>query len=90
MKCPLILSGHFGKYRLGGFGTVTDSFGMDQVPGQQLIDAADRVVGDPGKNDAEIEFRIDAVELGRTDERVDGGGAFATGVGTGEQVVLAS
>lgn len=38
------------------------------VPGQGLCDAADRVVGDVGKDVSEKAFRVDAVELGCTEQ----------------------
>ena len=38
----------------------------------------------------EIELRIEAVELGAFDQRVHRGGAAATGIGAGEQPVLAA
>ena len=37
---------------------------VGQVPGQQFGDAADGVVGDLGQHRAQVEFRIEAVELG--------------------------
>ena len=37
-----------------------------------------------------VVIQIDAIELGRTDQGVDGGSAFAAAVGTGKQVVAAS
>ena len=37
---------------------------VGQVPGQQLGDAADGVVSDLGQHRAQVEFRIEAVELG--------------------------
>jgi hypothetical protein len=46
--------------------------------------------GDAGEHVAEIEFRIEAVELGRADQRVEGGCAFSTRVRTGEEVVLSA
>ena len=52
-----------------------------QVPWQQIGDAADGVLGDSGEYGSEIVLRVDAGELGRTDERVDGSGALAAGVG---------
>ena len=55
-----------------------------QVPWQQIGDAADGVLGDSGEHGAEIVFRVDAVELGRADERVDGSGALAACVGAGK------
>ena len=39
---------------------------------------------------AQIGFGIEAVEFGRADQAVDRGGAFAAGIGAGEQVVLAA
>ena len=33
---------------------------------------------------------IDAIELGRADQRVHGGGALASGVGTGKQIVASA
>jgi hypothetical protein len=39
---------------------------------------------------AQVRFGIDAVEFGCADEAVDRGGAFATGIGAREQVVLAT
>jgi hypothetical protein len=38
----------------------------------------------------EIEFRVQPVELSRTDERVHGGGSLAAAVGPNEEEVLAS
>jgi hypothetical protein len=35
-------------------------------------------------------FGIDPVELGRTDQQVDGGGTFATGVSARKQIVAAA
>ena len=58
------------------------------VPGQQFGDAVDRVVGDAGEHVAQPGLRIEAVELGGLDQRVDGRGALAAGVGAGEQPVL--
>src|SRR3546814_13946751 len=34
-------------------------------------------------------LRLDAIELGRLDDRVDSGGAFAAGLRSGEQPILA-
>ena len=59
------------------------------VPGQQFIDAPGRMAGEAGENIAEPGCGIDAVELGGLDQRVDGGGALAAGVGAGKQPVLA-
>jgi len=46
-------------------------------------------LGDPGESVAQIGFRVDAVELGRLRDRIEGGCALAAGVGAGEEVVLA-
>ncbi len=59
-----------------------------EVPGQELVDAADGMVGDLGEHGAEIELRIEAVQFCRSDQRVDSRGAFATRVGAGEKVIL--
>lgn len=59
-------------------------------PRQQLADAVDLVVGDAGEDVAQIGFGIHVVELGGLDERIDGGGAFATGIRSGEEIVLAT
>ncbi len=50
------------------------------VPGQQLGDAVDGVIADSGEDMAEIELRVKSVELGGSDERVEGGGAFTVSV----------
>ena len=39
---------------------------------------------------AQPRFRVNTVELGRADQRVDGDSALATAVGTGEQIVAAA
>ena len=61
-----------------------------EVPGQEFLDAVDRMVGDAGQHVAEIRFGIETVEFGGADQAVDRGGAFAAGIGAGEQVVLAA
>ena len=48
------------------------------------------MVGDAAEDVAQIGLGVEAVELGGFDQGVDGGGAFAAGVGAGEQVVLAA
>ena len=39
---------------------------------------------------AEIDLRVEAVELGCAEQRVDGSGAFSSGIRAGEEVVLAA
>jgi len=90
VKCPLILSGHLWKHRLGSFGTGVGFGSKGQIPGQQLADAADVVVGDLGEHRPQVEFRVEAVELGRADEAVERGGTISACVGAGEQVILAA
>src|SRR5471030_1111437 len=60
------------------------------VPGQEVIDPVDGMLGDVGQHMAQPGFGGDAVELGRADQRVDRGGALAAAVGAGEQVVAAA
>jgi len=48
-----------------------------EVPGEQFVDPVDRMVGDAGQDSAEIAFGIESIEFRRSDERVDGGSAFA-------------
>ena len=64
--------------------------GICQIPGEQFFDALDGMLGDPGQHQAEIEFRVEAVELGGTEQRVDRGSSLAAGVGAAEKVILPS
>ena len=82
-RCPLNLGGHLlGLKRLWVGLSVAG-----QVPGQQFGDAIDGVIGDAREHGPEIVFRVDAVELGRTDEGVEGG-SLSAGIGANEEVVL--
>jgi hypothetical protein len=60
------------------------------VPRQQFGDLSGGVVGDTGENVGEVELRVEAVELGGIDQRVHGGGTVTAGVGTGEEIILAT
>lgn len=60
------------------------------MPGQELVDTVDGVIGDVGKHMAQPGLGIDAIELGRADQRVNGGGPFTAGVGAGDQVIAPS
>src|SRR6476619_994531 len=51
------------------------------IPGQQLVDALDRVVGQACEHVGEPGLRIDVVELGGGDQRVDGSRTTAALVG---------
>lgn len=57
---------------------------MPDIPGQQIINPIDRMVGDIGEDVAQIGFGIDAVHACPTDERVHGGGMLATAVSAQE------
>jgi hypothetical protein len=48
------------------------------------------MIGDAGEQVGDVELRVEAVELGAFDQRVHRGGAASTGVGAGEQPVLAA
>ena|GEM_PF-5123115 len=50
----------------------------------------DGVVGNAREHIAQVGFGIDAVKFGGADQAVNCGCTFATGVGAGEQVVLAA
>ena len=55
-----------------------------------MLDAVDGVVGDAREHVAQVRFGIDVVQLGRAEQAVDSGGAFAAGVGAREQVIFAT
>ena len=46
------------------------------------------MLSDPPDDEAQVGFGVEAVELGRTDQAVDAGGAFAAGIRPGKQIVL--
>src|SRR5271168_4560738 len=71
--------------RSGGFGLSRD---RGPVPGEQFVDAIDRVVGDAGDDVGEPSLGVDAVEASGPYERVHYGGSTAAFVGAGEEVVL--
>ena len=60
------------------------------MPRQQLHDAIDRMLGDTLENIAQVGFRIELIELGRTDERVDNGRALTAAVSTGEEIIFSA
>jgi hypothetical protein len=55
-----------------------------------LVDPADWVVGDAFEDVLEVDLWIESVDLGRAEQRVDGCGAFTTGIRTGEEEVFSS
>ena len=58
------------------------------IPGQQLVNALGGVIRQAGEHVGEPGLRVDIVELGGRDQRVDGSGAPAAFVGAGEGPVL--
>lgn len=66
-----------------------DSVGLvPPVPGQQLIKAPDWVASDAGEDVGEPCLRVDVVEAGGLDERVEDGGALTAAVRAAEQPCL--
>src|SRR5512132_686082 len=61
---------------------------LADVPGKQVADAIDGVVGDAGEHVAEPGFWIEAVELGGLDQGIEGGGTITASVGPGKKVVF--
>ena len=59
------------------------------MPGQKLLDALSGMIRQPGEHVGEPSLRIDVVELGGRDQRIDGCGATAAFVRTGEGPVAA-
>src|SRR3546814_13609246 len=58
--------------------------------GQQVRELACGVRADAGDDIGEVGLRVEAIEPGRLNQRVDGGGALSAGIGAGKEVVLAS
>jgi hypothetical protein len=83
-KCPLILGGHL--LAVNRYGGVSGW----HVPGQELCYAVDGVVGDTGEDVSQVAFRVDAVEIGCAEKRIDGSGPFSAAIGTGEEIVFSS
>ena len=54
------------------------------VPGQQLYDAVNGMIGDALDDMPQIGFGIEAVRLGSFDQAVDRSCTLAAGIGTGE------
>ena len=60
------------------------------VPGQEFVETRRRVVGDAAQNVGEPRLRIDAIELGGSNQGVDCSGALAATIGTCEQPRLSA
>ena len=41
---------------------------IGKIPGEQLVDAIDRILGDLSQDCARIQFWIEAIQLGRADQ----------------------
>src|SRR5712664_1854099 len=54
-------------------------------PGQEFLDAVDRMIGDAGQHVAEIRFGVETVEFGGADQTVNRGGALTDSIGAGEK-----
>jgi hypothetical protein len=50
---------------------------VGEIPEEQFIDPVDRILGDAGQDHAQIEIWIKATELGRSNQRLNGGGSLA-------------
>lgn len=61
---------------------------ISHMPGQQVVNPLDRMVGDMCQHMAEVRLRIDAIELGTDDQRVHGRGPLAAAVGAEVHEVL--
>ena len=70
---------------LGRFGLE----GGGDVPGQQFLDAVDRMFGDRRQNGTQIERRIEPVQRGCSDGVVERCGSLAAGISAHEEVILA-
>jgi len=66
------------------------SAGGDDIPGQQLLNAANGMVGEAGEYVAQVALWIEAIQFRGTDQAVEDGGALSARLGAGKKVVLAS
>ena len=57
---------------------------VSHIPGQEILDAIDRMVGDPLEYVVQIALRINVVELAGLDETVDDRRTITTAVGSKE------
>ena len=62
--------------------------GLRDVPRQKFLNAIDGMLGDALQHLAQIGFRVETVQFGRANQAIDCGSAFATGIGSREQIVL--
>jgi len=76
--------------KIGNRWTTTFNLAIPRVPGQEVVDAVERVVGDARQHMAQPSLGIDALEFGGADQRVYRGRTVAATVGAREQVVAAA
>jgi len=57
------------------------------MPGKQLVNAVDRVLGNAFEHMAQVQVRIPAIEQGGADQAVDVGRPLPAAVRPGEEVV---
>ncbi len=70
-------------------GSFSGAVVLAPIPGQELVDALGGMIGQPSQHIGEPGLRIDIVELGGGDQRVDGCCAPAALVGAREGSVAA-
>lgn len=78
------MSAYLGGHLLGVSRYLSGESGPD-VPGQELGDAVDGMVGDVGEDVSQVVFRVDSVELGGAEQGVHGCSAFSSRVRAGEE-----
>jgi hypothetical protein len=61
-----------------------------QVPRQELLDAVDGVIGNALQHGAKVEFWVETVQLGRTEQTIERCGPFPTGVGARKKIAFAT
>ena len=69
-------------------GQCVDGLDLLPVPGQELVEALGRMLGDASEHVGEPGLRIDVVHLRRDDQGVHEGGSVTAAVGAGEQPSL--
>jgi hypothetical protein len=80
------LRGEFGRRFVSAKGTGVRRL---QMPGQELVDPGDGMIGDARDHVAQKRFGIVAVELGAAQQAVDRRSSLTADITAGEQVVLA-
>ena len=71
-------------------GSAGDRHHLAPIPRQEFSQVSDLMIGDPGQHVSEPGLRIDAVELGRLNERQHDRCALTAAIGAGEQPRLSA